>query len=405
MLRPHSRSALTEPLFRRYFAAAWQATLGTWINRFLLGWLAWELTESALWVGITGACMLFPAIVLSPLFGVLSDRINPRNGMLVTLLAQSVVAGVAAGAIFADLFSLVWLVGLALAIGGISAAHHPLRLALIPRLVSRQFLPSAIGLSAIVFNISRIIGPALAGPMIAYTSAGVPFVLAAALFFGAFWMLLRVRVEEKAGEGAGTSVLEELMDGFRFAAGHIPIRLILVFTLINGLLGRTVIELLPAISGKLLDGDATLLAVLTAAAGVGSILGGLLLTRQSDDEAAMARRVLLCLASAGLILLPVNWFTSVWLLAPVVAWLSLATTMAGIGSQALAQLVVRDDFRGRVMSLWTMLSMGAPALGGFVMGALADSIGFVPTLVGFAGLVLVSIAGLWKQLPRIAGTA
>ncbi len=400
--QPDARSALGEPLFRRYFVAACQSTLGVWITRFLLGWIAWDLTETALWVGITSACMLFPAIVLSPLFGVLSDRINPRDGMLGTLAGQGVVAILAAGAMTGDGLSLDGLVALALAVGAISAAHHPLRLALIPRLVARERLPSAIGLSAVVFNTSRIIGPALTGVMIVRTSAALMFLVAGVLFAAAFVTLLRVRIPRPSDAPHGEGMLAQLVEGFRFAATHAGIRFVLTLALVNGLWGRAVIELLPALSGKLLAGTPTTLAALTAAAGAGSIAGGLLLTRQKDNEARLARLVLISLASAAAVLLPIRWADSLWLLVPMIGYLSLATTMAGIGSQALAQFVVHDALRGRVMSLWTMLSMGAPALGGFLLGALADRVGFVSTLVTGALLCLSVVAVLWRQARRLA---
>lgn len=405
MLKLHSHSALHEPLFRRYFVAACQAALGTWVVRFLLGWLAWDLTHSALWVGAVSACMLLPSIILSPLFGVLSDRISPRNGMLGTLSAQAVVALLTAAVMAAGWFSLPWLVALTLAAGAISAAHHPLRLALIPQLVSRRSLASAIGLSAIMFNLSRIVGPAIAGVFIAQFSSAAAFLLAALLFAGAFIALLRVHAADRARSTDNASVMAQLVEGLRFAANNAPVRLTLLFTCVNGLLGRAVLELLPAISGQLLSGDAGMLAVLMAVAGVGSILGGALLARQNDNEGTLTRLVLFSLAGSTLVLLLVRWATTPWLLAPIVAYLSFATTMVGVGSQALAQLAVQEEFRGRVMSLWIMLSMGAPAIGGFALGAIADRIGFGATLIGAVPFALLLVGYLWRQVRREAQPA
>lgn len=394
--QPARSSPFAEPLFRRYFVASCLSTLGTWITRFLLGWSAWELTHAALWVGITSALMLLPTFILSPVFGVVSDRVSPRNGMLATLSGQCALAALAALAMFAGVFDLAWLLGLAVAVGAISAAHHPLRLALIPRLVGRAALPGAIGVSAIVFNLSRILGPAAAGWLLAHTDAAAAFAVAAVLFACAGLALLLVRgiaAVDHAGDGA---LLTQLRAGLRFAREHPTIRLLLLLTLVNGLLGRAIIELLPAVSGKLLDGSATTLAVLTGAAGAGSIIGGLLLTRLRSDENALVTMVVGSLLCAALVLLPIHWAAGQWSLASVVLLLSLATTTAGTGSQALAQLAVPDEFRGRVLSLWTVVSMGAPAVGGFAMGALADALGFVPVLVGAALLALLVIALLWQ---------
>lgn len=377
-------SAFKHPLFRRYFAATCLSTLGTWISRFLLGWSAWELTHAALWVGITSALMLLPTFVLSPLFGVVSDRVSPRNGLLATLSSQGALAGLAALAIVTDHFSLPWLLGLALALGAITAAHQPLRLALIPRLVPREAMAGAIGVSAIVFNTSRILGPAAAGWLLAHSNSVTAFAVAGLLFAGAGLALLRVRGVHAVPRREGGSVLAQLRAGLRFAGADDIIRLALLCTLVNGLLGRTVIELLPALSGKLLDGDPASLAVLTASAGAGSILGGLALTRLRSDAQLLSRMVLYSLAGGALVLFATPLAAGLWPLAAVILGLSLATTTAGTGTQAMAQLSVPDDYRGRVLSLWTVCTMGAPAVGSFAMGALADAFGFVPVLLAFA---------------------
>ncbi|MCB1676626.1 MAG: MFS transporter, partial [Halioglobus sp.] len=196
-------------------------------------------------------------------------------------------------------------------------------------------------------------------------------------------------------------VLAQLAEGLRYARDHTTIRLILAVTLVNGLLGRTVIELLPALSGKLLDGAATTLALLTACAGTGSVLGGFLLTRHRSDETALLKTMLYSLLGAALVLLPLRWADGLWAIAGITLLLGMATTMAGAGSQALAQLTVSDQYRGRVLSIWTVFTMGAPAIGSLAMGALADLFGFVPVVAGFVTLALVAAAGLRRTLGKL----
>ena len=161
--------------------------------------------------------------------------------------------------------------------------------------------------------------------------------------------------------------------------------------------GSAPYQLLPALSGKLLDGAATTLALLTACAGAGSVLGGFLLTRHRSDEAALLHMMLYSLLGATLVLLPLHWANGLWAIAGIALLLSMATTMAGAGSQALAQLTVSDQYRGRVLSIWTVFTMGAPAIGSLVMGALADLFGFVAVVTGFATLALLCVGSLWRQ--------
>lgn len=398
LTRSPGLTALAEPAFRRYFLVSCLSTMGTWVTRFLLGWSAWDLTETATWVGITSALLLLPTFVLSPLFGVLSDRISPRNGLLVTLASQGALAALAALALLSDQFTLPVLLCLATLVGAVSAAHHPLRLALMPRLVPRHALPSAIGISAILFNLSRILGPALAGWLLVQVSEAGAFAVAAGLFCGALLALLRIHGIHAADGAQRGSVGQQLREGLHFVAGHQAIRMVMLLTLVNGFLGRTLIELLPALSGKLLDGTPLTLATLTAAAGAGSITGGLWLARHRSDETALLRMVILSLGAAALVVLPITWATQTWALTLVIFALSLATTAAGTGGQALAQLLVDDAFRGRVLSLWTVVTMGAPAIGAFAMGALADILGFAPVATLFALLSLFAVGALHRSL-------
>ncbi|MBE9537545.1 MAG: MFS transporter [Proteobacteria bacterium] len=391
------KSALSEPLFLRYFPSSCFSTISGWLVRFLLGWSAWELTHSALWVGVVAGAMLFPTLLLSPIFGIISDRINPRNGLLITVSVHALVAGIAGLTYLFGWFTLPWLILLATLLGAASAAHTPIRLALIPRLVTRDALPSAIGYSAIIFNTSRILGPALGAWLITQTSMPMAFFTAVLLLTIALVFLLSVRITQPEERRENSPFLNELKAGFSYVKRHRGIRLILAFTLINGLLGRTVIELLPALSGKLLNGDSRTLATLTAAAGVGSIIGGLIVSRQSGNEHRLLNLVMGSLLLGALALLGIGQLDELSALCAAIACISMITTIVGTCSQALTQLVVDEDYRGRVMSLWAVLALGSPAIGTLAMGALADVLGFPTVLTAFALLSIPAVLFLYKR--------
>ena len=395
------RSAFAQPRFRRYFSAMILSTLGSWVLRFLLGWSAWEATGSAFWVGTIASLMLAPTFLLSPLFGITADRINPRNGLQVTLGLLCVVGLVGATLQLTGGLELRILLLLAFLFGAVAAAHTPIRLALLPRLVERAALPSAIGYSAMVFNSSRILGPAVGAWLL--TVISVPLVYAAAgLTLGAAaLMLLRVRgVAESKPSAERGSFIQQLRAGLRYALTHGSIRLVFLLTLASGLLGRTLIELLPALSGKLLGGDASTLATLSAVAGAGSILGGLLVSRQSGRLARLAHLVLGALAVAALLLLSATYWYSLQVLAAAVFGVAMCTTIIGTGCQALTQLMVDERFRGRVMSLWTVIAMGAPAVGTLLVGIGADHLGF-PASLALTALLALSV--LLRVGPRLLG--
>lgn len=390
------RSAFTAPAFRRYFPSAVFSTLGSWLLRFLLGWSAWELTGSATWVGVVAGLMLAPALLLSPLFGILSDRINPRNGLLVTISVHALLGGMAAITSHAGLFDLTVLLLLAAALGVATSAHTPIRLALVPLLVPRQSLPSAIGYSAITFNTARILGPALGAWLLQLGPASLAYLAAALLMCGALPFLAATTGRRKQGEASSAGLAAQLREGLQYTRSHAIIRLVFGYTLVNAMLGRTVIELLPALAGAVLAGDATTLATLTASAGAGSIVGGLVVSRQGGGVARLMQLLSLGLAAGVVMVALLGVASGVPGVALLIGLISLVATIAGTTSQALAQLLVDDNYRGRVMSLWTMLAMGAPAGGALLMGALADLLSFAAVLPGFALGCAIALALLHR---------
>jgi MFS family permease len=397
------RSAFAEPRFARYFSSSLFSTLGSWVVRFLVGWSAWALTGSAFWVGVVAGLMLAPTFLLSPLFGILAERINPRNGIIATLAAHALIALAAGAAEALALLTLPTLLVLATTLGAATAAHTPIRLALVPRLVGRNALPSAIGISAMTFNTARILGPAAGAWLIAHFSVGTAYLVAALLFAAALPVLASLRDVGAPPPRAHGSFARQLREGVAYARHHPGIRLIFAFTLLNGLLGRTVIELLPALNGQLLSGDSTTLATLTASAGAGSIAGGLAVSRQSGRETRLLGLVAIALGCGGLALAMATLLEGLTAFCGLIALVSLITTIAGTGSQALAQLTVDEAFRGRVLSLWTVLAMGAPALGGLLMGVAADRLGFpvVLTVFGFTGAIVALL--LFRRRGRLLG--
>ncbi|MFC6670306.1 MFS transporter [Marinobacterium aestuariivivens] len=374
-------TAFSSAAFNYYFAASAFLTLATWMTRFLIGWMTWDLTGSALWVGVVSALMLVPTLFLSPFFGVLADRVNPRTGILLAHLSEAVLTLATAAANLQGLFSLGWILVLALLLGALSAAQHPMRLVLLPRLVDRALMSSAIGLASTTYNASRVLGPALGAWLLLQVSAAGAFVTVSLLFLLGVLLILRIRLPEYRPAEQTQTVLRALLQGVRFALSVPLIRLVLILTAIDGLLGRSIMELLPAISGQLIQGNAATLATLTALAGVGSILGGLLVSRLRGRERTLLRLVLGSLLICSAVLLPVAAVRALPGLGAVIMMLSMAVTMIGTGCQALIQLSVADEYRGRVLSIWTVVSLGMPAVGAFVIGASADLFGFRPVLI------------------------
>jgi len=379
--------------FRRYFPAAVCSTLGASMQTFLWAWNAWDLTHSASWVGTVVALMLAPAILLSLPFGILSDRVNPRYGLVTSTALYGGVAMVAGLTIVFDQFELPVLLVLATTHGAINAGHGPMRLALVPLLVDREALPHAVGLSAMTFHSARILGPAVAAWLLAQTDQVAVFGLSALCFITASMILASLQGVGVRPPRERQPFFQQLRTGLQYAVGHELLRNVFWLTALNGILGRTVIELLPALSGERLAGGSSELASLVAIAAAGSILGGLITSRQSTGIArllVLAGVSLLVAASAQLAL---HWADQLASLALLCFFVSGVTTIAGTACQTIIQLSVQETFRGRVMSLWMLTIMGAPALSALAVGHLADRVGFVPVLLitGVLGLLLTAV--------------
>lgn len=374
--------------FRLYYAGIWFSTTAFWVLKIAIGWAAWELSHSAFWTGIVAACYLLPAFVLSPFFGVLADRMRLKRGVLIVVFAQSMIGMVMSSGFYAGLLNVQLLAALSLLHGLIAAAYHPMRLTVVGRLVDRWQIAAAAGLASVAFNIARVLGPALAGVLLARygtaatLAAGSLLYLPYLVLFGFVSLRTRIRVDKPW--------LSELLGGLQYAR-QLPVMIpVIIMSLLNGVVGRALFELLPAISGDVLDSGARGLAVLTAAAGAGAVLAGLAVARFDLSVAqrmlALATSVTLCCAATLL----TGVFSVLMLAACFCALAGFSASYAGITSQSILQISLEDSYRGRVMSLWTTVSFGAPAVGALLMGALGETIGTGTAVVVIACIGLVT---------------
>lgn len=386
-------TALHNPDYRKFFIASCFATMALWMMRFLFGWLIWEATKSFFWVGIASTGMLLPSLVITPIFGVISDRINLRTGMMGCLAVQVTVSFITLFTFLLTNPSLSILLLLTFIFGCASAASSPFRLSITPRLVGRQLLPNAVGLGAIVFNTSRILAPALAASLLTITGPVWVLSLCALFFAAAVYFNSCLPSLAPAPKKEGSNGWLEFKGGLMFAWQSPYVRLMLITTLINSQVARALIELLPALSGTFTDGQPSDLAMLTACAGGGSILGGLFIARQKGELQRMIKNITLSMALTATAILPLLLTPSVLLLTTLVGAISLLMTIIGTGSQISVQMMAEDAIRGRVMSLFITIAIAGPALGAFVMGSIAEFIGFRLMLI--AMLLLSSLGSYW----------
>jgi MFS family permease len=370
--------------------------MGMWVLRVAMAWLAWELTGSAGWTGAVAFLNFAPTLISGPLFGVAADRSDPRLGMVATQAGQALCAGALAALSVSDALTLTALAAIALASGVAASAYHPMRMSLAPRLVPKADLPQAVAMTALNFNTTRMIGPALGGWLIAGQGAGPTVALATLCFAPQVMALLWIppqppsRASRSDAKGLA-GFAQELRGGAAFVLTRPLLREAFYVSFFFSFAGRGILEILPAAADGLYGRGAAGLGLLTAAAGGGAVLSSLWLARGARDVAQMRLRAL-CAAFAGQTLVLALALIESWPVALLaVAGLGAAGTIVGVSSQSLTQTGTPDGTRGRVMSLWILMGIGGAALGALGLGALADVVGLRAALGAGSALALTAL--------------
>ena len=381
------------------FSAGMAPSLITlWMQRLAVGWLTWELTHSPAWLGIIAFADLFPAVVLSPLAGALIDRVDPMRPMILSQAVFLVQAFVLAVLSFAGLLTIESLLALAIVLGLTHPFNTASRHTILPSLVPREDLSAAIAVNSSLYNVARFIGPAAAGAVI--VTGGVTWAFACNVLGYLVFLLALFRMDVAPPERrprSETTLFGEVAEGWRYTVAHPGIRPVLVLLVITAVVSRPVVDLLPGFAGDVFHRGAGGLAWLTAAMGLGAMLGALWLALRGR----LAGLTTITITAVLVLALALGAFTAMdhfFLALPFLAISGFAMVVNGIGSQTLIQSSVASAMRGRVMSLYTLIYRGMPALGAVVMGSLAEGFGLPATLGG--GAVLCLIAWGWAARRR-----
>ena len=386
-------TALASRQFRRYLGGNVFALNALWMLRVTVGWIAWDMTGSAGFVGAVAFLYFAPTMVAGPLFGVLTDRIDIRRAAVLTQSAMMFLAASLSVLYGTGLLTPIGLVAYAALTGLAMSAHAPIRMSLAPRLVDRDTIGSAVNLVAMNFNIARMTGPALAGVLIARygvltcllvtTVCYLPFILALAS--------LRPRPRDGA-RPEGERFLDALFDGIGFVRKTPDIREALFIVALSSFFLRGLIEVLPILADGVFARGASGLGLLTSAAGLGAVLAGLALAVAPPQLDGKVPTMIPVLYAVGLLVLALLGALQVWGVAvALVAALAFVSTVVSITCQSAIQMRIDDTFRGRVMSLWAVVAIGAAALGSLAFGAMADLVAFRATALTMAGLGLAAL--------------
>src|SRR5437660_4050467 len=352
------------------------------MQRVAVGWLAWTLTHSGAWLGIISMAEFFPVVFLSPLAGALADRRDRVGIIRVTQIAGTVEAALLAILIFTGAITIELLLALTLLLGVFNAVAQPSRLALIPTLVDRAALPSALAINAIIFNSARFLGPAVAGIVIAQLSVGAGFAVNAATYVVFLVAMTNLRGLPALPVGATQSVLKASAEAYGYASRHPGIAPMLLLFTVTTIGTRGFVELFPGFADSVFGRGPEGLSMLTSTVGLGAICGAIWMLLRP----AIAGLTRLVLAHTLVISLAILAFTATdrfALALPCVFVAGTAMTITGIGAQTLLQAAVDVRMRGRIMALYGMIFRAGPAVGAVLMGSLSESFGMrLPLAVG-----------------------
>ena len=395
--------ALSYRNFRLFLSGQVCALIGYWMQSIAQGWLLYKMTESATLLGILGFASSLPILLLSPFAGLWSDRCNLHRVMFATQILEMLQAITIAALAVAGILAPWHIVTLAMILGILVAIELPVRHAYLLELVGNKAdLPNAIAVTSLMANCGRLVGPALAGLVIAAWGEPACFVINALTYTAVMISFLLIKVTPTVREPNTTPMLQGMREGFQYAWRSLPIRSLLLLLTAVGFLATPYINLMPVLTREVFAVGAREMGFMIGAAGLGAVSGTLYLATRSSVR-GLVRLLTFAALAAGISLALVAHVKIVWLAIPLLAITGFGILATSVSVNMIVQTIVDDDKRGRVMALYTASFMGMAPFGALMAGALADVIGVAATLTIAGTCCALGALVLASRHPQIRG--
>jgi len=392
--------ALRHRNFQLFFAGQLISLIGTWMQTVAQSWLVYRMTNSAFLLGAVGFASQIPVFIMAPVGGIVADRNNRQRVVISTQTASMMLAGILAVLTLSGRVHVWHIMVLAAGLGVVNAFDIPARQAFLIDMVGREDLMNAIALNSSMFNGARIIGPAVAGILVASIGEGWCFFANAVSYIAVIAGLLLMRIEHPGKLATQGSPLENVLEGFAFARNTGPIRAILLLLGVVSFVGMPYTVLMPVFADQILHGGARGLGMLMGATGIGALLGAVSLAARVGIR-GLGRLIAICAAGFGLSLALFSSSRIFWLSTLLLVPVGFFMMVQMASSNTLIQSMVPDRLRGRVMSVYSMMFMGMAPFGALSAGAVAHRLG-APWTVALGGIACVASAALfWMHLPAI----
>ncbi|MDR3667814.1 MAG: MFS transporter [Ignavibacteriaceae bacterium] len=391
--------ALRHRNYKLFFSGQLVSLIGTWMQSLAMGWLVYRLSNSAFMLGLIGFSSQIPTFFISPFAGVFLDRWDKHKTIVITQTLSMVQAFMAAYLVLSGGVQVWHLVLLNVFIGLVNGFDIPARQSFIVEMIEdRKDLGNAIALNSSMFNAARLIGPSIAGLVIAAVGEGTCFLLNAVSYLAVIISLLAMRINYVKHSHEGKHVLAGLKEGIKYAWRFIPIRTILFMIAMLSLAGMPYTILMPVFAREILKGGAHTLGFLVGAIGVGALCGALYLaSRKTVRGLGKIISSAAVLFGVSLIIFSFSHNLIFSLVMLVVTGMSMMIHMASCNT--ILQTIVDDKMRGRVMSYYTMAFMGMTPFGSLIFGGLASMIGAPHTLIFGGGFCLIAGTIFAYKLP------
>jgi MFS family permease len=382
--------------YRLFFGGQSVSLIGTWIQRIAMPWLVFRLTDSTFLLGVVGFASQIPTFLLAPFAGVLTDRWNRYHILIVTQILSMLQALVLALLFFIGVIKVWHIVLLSIMLGCINAFDIPARQALVVDMVEKkEDLGNAIALNSSMVNGARLLGPSIAGVLIALAGEGICFLLNGLSYLFVILSLILMKLKNQKSGIQNPNVLKELKEGFSYTFGFVPIKSIILLLGLISLVGMPYVVLMPVYVKEVLHGGSHTFGFLMGASGVGALIGAFYLASRKS-VLGLGKFIPLSAGTfgIGLILFSFSHFFLLSLVLMIIIGLGMILQMAT--SNTILQTIVDDDKRGRVMSFYAMAFMGTAPFGSIIAGSAASIIGVPNTLI-IGGILCVIGAILFAR--------
>jgi MFS family permease len=401
---PSALRALRHRNFQLFFGGQLISLTGTWMQSVAQAWLIYRLTNSAVLLGLVGFASQFPVFLLAPIGGVAADRYNRHRILIATQASAMLLASALAALTLTGRVEEWHIFVLAALLGVVNAFDIPARQAFVVDMVGRGDLLNAIALNSSMVNGARVVGPAVAGILVAAVGEGWCFFANAVSYIAVIAGLLLMSLTPHIRVPLPGSALASIAEGFRFVSHTAPVRALLLLLGLISLMGMPYVVLMPIFADQILHGGASGLGILMGASGVGALAGAMSLAARAGMR-GLGRWVAFSSAAFGASIILFSLSRSFWLAALLLLPSGFAMMVQMASSNTLIQAMVPDALRGRVMAVYSMMFMGMAPLGALLAGVLAQRLG-APNTVALGGAVCIVGALLFGlRLPLLRDEA